>query len=221
MKLMSRPSAPPFVTALRFRFLTPAYDRILEVAIGDRNIKRALVEQAGVENGARVLDVGCGTGTMTRMIRERCPDARVVGLDADEEVLAIARRKAADSRANIDFVHGFAEELDVGHGSFDVVVSCLFFHHLSRDGKMEVLRRIRAVLRSGGTLHVADWGRPQGTLAHLGFLGVRLLDGLDRTRDHATGRFCVFLGAAGFQSVRRQGSIHTAFGTVEYWRARK
>lgn len=59
----------------------------------ETKFKSDLVEQAQISNGSRVLDVGCGTGTLAIMIKRLHPEAEVVGIDADVKILAIAPRR--------------------------------------------------------------------------------------------------------------------------------
>lgn len=68
-----------------------------------------------------------------------------------------------------------AEKLPFPKASMDVVISSLFFHHLTTNQKREALEEICRVLRPGGTLHVADWGKPSNFLMRLTFLIVQFL----------------------------------------------
>ena len=105
---------------------------------------------AGVEPGERVLDVACGTGALTIAVAERVgPGGSVVGLDANPEMLAVARRKPAP----IEWVEGAAEALPLPDRSFDAVVSQFGFMFF-QDGTA-ALREMMRVLRPGGKLAVA------------------------------------------------------------------
>ena len=72
-----------YVTALRFRWLTRIYDPVVALTTREKTFKRRLLDQAPIEAGSRVLDVGCGTGTLTTLIKHRQPEAIVSGLDGD------------------------------------------------------------------------------------------------------------------------------------------
>jgi ubiquinone/menaquinone biosynthesis C-methylase UbiE len=105
---------------------------------------------AGVEPGERVLDVACGTGALTLAVAERVgPGGSVVGLDANPEMLAVARRKPAP----IEWVEGTAEALPLPDRSFDAVVSQFGFMFF-QDGTA-ALREMMRVLRPGGRLAIA------------------------------------------------------------------
>ena len=90
-----------YIPALGIRALTPFYDLIQRWVVGDTRFKSRLIEQAEIQAGQRVLDLGCGTGTLALMVKRSQPDAEVVGLDADPQMLKVATAKAAletDSR---------------------------------------------------------------------------------------------------------------------------
>jgi SAM-dependent methyltransferase len=89
-----RSSGEPYIPALRFRWLTAVYDPVVALTTRERTFKHRLLSQAQIEPGMRVLDLGCGTGTLAVWLKQRTPAAEVVGLDADPAVLALARRKA-------------------------------------------------------------------------------------------------------------------------------
>jgi cyclopropane fatty-acyl-phospholipid synthase-like methyltransferase len=210
-----------FIPALRLRALTKLYDRLMALTFPDQELKRRLVDQAAVLPGQRVLDVGCGTGTLAVLTKQTVPGAEVVGLDADEEVLAMARAKAAHASVDLTLYRALAKEADLPAASFDRVVSSLFFHHIRPEDKVQVLRRVHDLLRPGGELHLLDWSRPQDPLMRLAFLSVRLLDGFGPTRAHAQGKVPQLLEEAGFVDVAEVARRRTVFGTMALFRARR
>jgi hypothetical protein len=71
------------------------------------------------------------------------------------------------------------------------------------------------VLRPGGRLYVADWGRPHDPAMHAAFTVLRLIDGFDTTRDHAAGRLSEIVAEGGFEAVARHSRLRTGFGSLE------
>lgn len=207
--------------ALGFHLLTPLYDRVVTLTTRERTFKQALLDQAAIEPGHQVLDVGCGTGTLAIAALRRQPDGQVSGLDADPAVLAIAARKARRAGADIAFALGRSSALPYPDERFDRVMSSLFFHHLPWGEKLLTARQMLRVLRPGGELHVADWGRAGGLASRTAFLAIQLLDGFDTTSDNVAGLLPVLLASAGFRHVEETQRIPTVFGIVSLYRARK
>ncbi len=212
------PDAEPYIPALRFRPLTRFYDRVLAATLKEERFKTLLIEQARLAAGQRILDLGCGTGTLTLMAKRTAPSAVVVGLDADPDALAIARAKAAADDADIEFHQALAWDAPFEPASFDRVLSSLVLHHLTTEGKDRALRKVRELLRPGGELHVADWGRAQDALMRVAFLSVQLLDGFETTSDNVRGRLLPLMREAGFEAseTRRE---RTLFGTLSLYQA--
>lgn len=208
-----------FVPALGFRALTPLYDRLIALALDEATLKRRLVEQARIETGMRVLDLGCGTGTLALLIKQMHPTARVIGVDVDPEVLAIAQRKAEHAGVEVEWLEAGADGANIADGSLDRVLSTLMLHHLALDEKQRALEAVRRWLKPGGELHIADFGAPQDTLMWVASLLVRTLDGADRVRDQLEGHLSEHVRTAGFTQVVQTHRARTAFGTLEFLRA--
>lgn len=210
-----------YLPALRFPALTRVYDPLIRLTTRESLFKRRLVEQAGSGPGQRVLDLGCGTGTLALLVKERQPAAEVLGLDADPEMLDQARSKAERAGVELRLDEGFSTELPYPDSSFDRVLSTLFFHHLDPDSKRRTAGEIARVLDKGGELHVADWGRPSDPLMAAAFLGVRLFDGFENTRENVRGALPAIFEQAGLKDAEQTGRLRTPFGTLALYRARR
>jgi ubiquinone/menaquinone biosynthesis C-methylase UbiE len=183
--------------------------------------KRHLVEQARIKRGDRILDLGCGTATLTILIKRVHSDAEVAGLDGAPRILEIARRKAAKEGLEIKLDEGMSYQLPYADNSFDRVLSSLFFHHLTPENKARTLQEMFRILRSGGELHVADFGKPQNTLMRLASLPWQVFDGRKTTADNVQGRMPSIFRAAGFREVCETTRYMTLFGTLSLYRAHK
>lgn len=126
-----------------------------------------IADVAGVARGQRVLDVACGTGVLATACVERVgSDGEVVGLDPNDDMLAVARRKPA----RVDWKSGRAEALPFPDASFDRVVSQFGFMFF--EDRVAALREMMRVLRPNGRLTIAvcdalDHSAGYATLAEL------------------------------------------------------
>ena len=206
-----------YLPPLRFHALTPFYDSAVRWTTNERAFRKAMLGAISVGRPlANVLDIGCGTGSYAIMLKEAFPTARVVGLDADDQALGIARRKAAGLRLDIEFRRADARQPPFPDASFDAASSSLFFHHLNDADKLEVLRQLHRCLEPGGRLVVADWDRPASTFGRMRFALVRSLDGFAVTRLHAHGGFPALLGKAGFE-ISGHSAVAAPLGCIGVW----
>jgi SAM-dependent methyltransferase len=111
---------------------------------------RSLLDDHSVSEGAEVLDVGCGIGRTTRLLREHFPEAkRIVGLDADPDLLAVARdRSAPGGSVEVSYREGDAAALPFDDDRFDLVYTRFLLTHLPDPA--EATQELRRVCRPGG-----------------------------------------------------------------------
>ncbi|MEZ5428550.1 MAG: methyltransferase domain-containing protein [Pyrinomonadaceae bacterium] len=210
-----------YLPALRFQFLTRFYDPVVRMTTREFTFKRALLKQARLKNGQTILDLACGTGTLSVAIKKNFPETLVTGFDADREILRMAREKAANHSTDIQFRRGFSDALPFPENNFDRVFSTLAFHHLTLDKKIETLHEIRRVLKPGGEFHLADYGLPRNKRQFILSKVVRAIDGPDTTEDNLRGRLGLLMEQNGFPEVERTGYFKTVIGTIRLFRAIK
>ncbi len=182
-----------YLPAASLDFLLPAYDPIMRL-LGFTRTLAALVDQAQLRSEHRVLDVGCGTGTLAMIVMERHPDVEYIGIDPDPRALARASAKASGAGVRARFERGFGDTLPHPDAAFDRVFSSMMFHHVPKAEKAGVLAEVRRVLKPGGRLEFAD----------IAVDGPRLL---------------AMLGGAGFTAARQTGSRRTLVRPVWYYQA--
>lgn len=149
------PTEREYIPGMGKHYLLPLYD-IAHHVFGLRPIHQQMITLAGLRDGHRVLDVGCGTGNLLRSTGKRHPNAELFGLDPDPKALVRARRKARRAGLTVRLDRGFAQELPYADGSFDRVLSSLMLHHLDSASKDELLAEVHRVLRPDGLLVLAD-----------------------------------------------------------------
>jgi SAM-dependent methyltransferase len=202
-----------FIPALRFGWLTGLFDPVSKLTAREGTFKRRVLERAALAEGERVLDVACGTGTLALSAARSARNVRVTGVDGDPAILERARAKAGNE---VTFDEGLSTELPYEDGSFDVVLSTLFFHHLSDEAKLRSAEEVRRVLRPAGRVVIGDLGRPQDPLMRVAvLLTVQMLDGFDVTAGNVAGRLPATLREAGLEDVRVTDRVRAPIGTLE------
>jgi ubiquinone/menaquinone biosynthesis C-methylase UbiE len=210
-----------YIPALAYRWLTPLYDPVVRWTTRERAFKTALLAQAGLKAGDRVLDLACGTATLTIAAKQACANAQIVGLDGDPQILELARAKAQAAGVDLQFELALSHQAPLADASTDVVLSSLFFHHIARDAKLATFREMHRVLRPGGRIHIADWGKAANPLMRALFYLIQLLDGFKTTADNVNGLLPEFMRRSGFVDVSETVRFATPLGTIALYAARK
>lgn len=132
---------------------------VVAVHAGRTAAREAAFFLPSMRPGTRLLDVGCGPGSITLGLAAAVAPGEAVGLDVEESVLDAARERAAvDGVTNVRFEAGDVAALPFPDGSFDAVFAHTLLEHVGDGGA--ALREMRRVLRPGGVIGVrdCDWG---------------------------------------------------------------
>lgn len=212
---MTSESTRTYLPAAGHDWSLPLYDPIVKLLGGDK-VRRVLLDQAALQPGQRVLDIGCGTGTLAILSKRLHPDVELFGIDPDPKALARARHKAALAAVSIQFDRGFGDDLPYPEASFDHVFSSFMFHHLPPDEKRKMLRAVRRVLKPGGAFHMLDFegseGGAHGLLAHLVHSSKRL-------KENSESRVLSLMMRTGFANPKKVGRRAMLVGNIAYFRA--
>jgi ubiquinone/menaquinone biosynthesis C-methylase UbiE len=124
----------------------------------ERRFRERLLAPARLRPGERVLDVGCGTGSLAIAAKRQAgPAGDVHGIDASPSMVARARHKARRAAVDVTFSIGVAESLPYPNSQFDVVLSTVMLHHLGRAARPIALAEMGRVLKPGGRLLAVDF----------------------------------------------------------------
>ena len=133
--------------------------------------RRKQIALSGIRSGERVLDVGCGTGSLAILAGIAAGESgEAAGIDIAPNMIATARGKAEKAGLNIDFRVASVDNLPYPDDHFDVVTSTMMFHHLPVGIKVRGLREILRVLKADGRFFLCDFLSPHPLTAPLAFL---------------------------------------------------
>jgi len=177
-------------------------------------------EFAKVGDVGRVLDVGCGTGSLTRTLAGMTRRAEIVGIDPVAPFVEYARGQVKDARVSFDV--GDAQALPYPDASFDYALSCLVFHFIPDAAK--AAREVRRVTRPGGTVAACTWDARGMEMAALFWDVAVELDPAVEAKRHRplsqAGQLAELWQSAGFREVEESPlEITMDFASFEdYWR---
>ena len=127
--------------------IIPYYDQMIQALIDSI--------QFDTFDKIRIIDLGCGTGTIAKRLADKFPNSKIVCLDIASKMIEIAKYKLQDHK-NTEFIVGDFSKIDF-HEQFDVVVSSLALHHIQTDNeKKEFYTKIYTILTNSGQFINAD-----------------------------------------------------------------
>lgn len=215
-------SADPVTAGRTLGHVAHLYDYLAPwMTLGtDRRYQRRMLRCLELTGRERVLDIGCGTGALTRLIADALPDKTaswVLGIDAASAMVEVARRKARRI-PNIAFETALAEDIPFPDGTFDRVVSSMFFHHVNIDLKRRSLHEIWRNLKPGGRAVIVDVAPPTHALGALCAWAGYWLFQQPEIRENIEGRFEAALGESPFRQWRKSGQFAGYIGLYELTR---
>jgi ubiquinone/menaquinone biosynthesis C-methylase UbiE len=180
---------------------------LMGLGVNQSNSKM-VIEMAKIEQGDKVLDVGCGSGNLSLTAKSYAgASGKIHGIDASAEMIEVAKKKASHSRTDVVFDVGLIEKLPFADATFDVVISRLVIHHLPDDLKQRGFAEIFRVLKPNGRLFLADFTPPTNPI--LSYIASAFFGHEMMTRSNVS-VIPPMLMEAGFADVA-SGSTYSAF----------
>jgi ubiquinone/menaquinone biosynthesis C-methylase UbiE len=178
-----------------------SYDPITQRVLppNETSVRQTLVD-AVKGQPRRILDLGCGTGSTTLMLKQAFPQAEVVGMDLSPYMLFMADYKAKQAGLDLQWRHGKAEETGFPDASFDVVTASLLFHETPPAVSQSILREAFRLLVPGGQVLILDGS--QKTLHQVSWLTEIFEE--PYIKDFAAGNLDAWMGKAGFEAVQSE-----------------
>lgn len=197
------PEPAPHTGGTLLEWIAPVYDWYCpKIGLGQA-FRKLTLRYAGVRAGEEVLDVGCGTGVLTRLAAEAVGrTGSATGIDPGPKMIGIARKNAALEGSRAEFKLAAIEDLPFGDNSFDCVLSSFMLHHLPPELKLKGLLEVHRVLKPGGRLLAVDIGRPTSILWWTIIWPLLLWS---NTREQITAGLDGYFLRAGFGSVSTVG----------------
>lgn len=175
------------------------YDPITQYVLPPNEtwVRKALIERIQGQP-RRILDLGCGTGSTTLLLKKAFPNAEVIGLDLSPYMLIVAEDKARQAGVEIRWQHGNAEQTGFPDASFDLVTASLLFHETPPLIACNILQEGFRLLRAGGEALVLDGN--QSTLRQTDWLTQVFEE--PYIKDYAAGNLGRWMETAGFAEVQ-------------------
>lgn len=209
----------PFTPAAGFQALAPVYDLAISVLTRENAWRNALLENVSPSPSDRILDVGCGTGSLLLRLKSLSPNSDVHGIDPDDSILNRAEKKFSASSHEAHFHHGFLDSNSVNElGLFSKVVSSLVLHQTPLEEKRNILQCAKCLLKPSGQIFIADYGQQRSSLMKLLFRStIQVLDGVADTQPNAEGCIPILLTDVGFEQVTELHSFATVTGSISIY----
>ncbi|MEW6060894.1 MAG: class I SAM-dependent methyltransferase [Bacteroidota bacterium] len=199
--------------------MTPVYDWVLRVLMRESVYKSRLVEYLSIiKQPLKILDAGCGTATLTIMMKQRLADADITGIDGDRKILQIAQEKARNVGLKINLDYGFITQLPYESQSFDCGVCSLVLHHLTTENKQKALQELFRVIKPNGRLLILDFSTPHNFPMMMVTLAAQYFE---ETYDNFRGRLLEFITKTGFVNLQVELNSWTPIGTISLLTAQK
>ncbi len=195
--------------------------RVARLALAQPERSDRLFSGLTIREGDCVLDLGCADASLLTPLARLFPRARFVGLDPDDRALELARAHLDAAGLDVELRRGLIFAPPFPPSTFHHVVSALLLHRLTIREKVLAIGAAYRLLKPGGTLHLIDWGRPQGCVAGALVMARRLVRGLTVAPPAIDRLLLAMLRDTGFVRATIEARQRTPWGTMYVFTGRR
>lgn len=120
------------------------------------DLRRFVRQEFSYLSSQKILDAGCGTGPVSRIIKKNHPETVVIGIDKEAKSIKAARRKAKHAHLRIRYFIGSLDNIPLGDGTVDVVVAAIVLHHMPAKIRIKALQEFHRILKKNGNLVILE-----------------------------------------------------------------
>ena len=204
-----------YIPPIKWAVLTPIYDLFCTITGFGKKFRKKVLRAATLQGNEVAIDIGCGTGVFLRFAKTMYRNLHLIGVDPDTLALSIAKRRFAEAGLQIELKQGFAESLPIPDASIDICFSTLVFHHLPDDIKKRTIQEIYRVLKHGGKVVIADFGKRTGIIVRLYAI---IFEKLEYIRGNLKGVIPQYLEEIGFKNTTIAEKHFLAIDIIVAWK---
>ncbi len=193
-----------FIPAWHYNFLTPLYKPFMDLFFG--GTFKTITKLINLKPNETLLDLGCGPGSLLRVLHKKHPSNKLIGLDIDSKILKIAQSRLSNK---IKLIESSAIATPLPNNSFDVVISTLAIHHLQSADKERMIAEAHRILKTGGHFFLFDYTKPYSSFGRIFVALFRKSENMDNALE---GKYTEWMKKAGFKEVK---SIYRNYGMLE------
>lgn len=174
-----------FIPAARFLWLNPIFDSLCSIIGLGKRYRAQVIKTLPITKGKKlkVLDAGCGTGSLAVEVKKKYPKIELYAIDIDDSILERAIKKSKKEKVIISFKKTPIQNTEFPENYFDYIYTSLVLHHLKTKDKQKAIKELHRILKRGGTLIVSDFGKPKNIVQYtVAWFTVLMEEGRDNYR---------------------------------------
>src|SRR3989344_2684555 len=204
------------IPPLRFNFLTKFFDSFLRICMKEYKIKNEFINLAKIKKNDKILDLGCCTGTLLKILAKKKKTTKIYGIDINISALKIAKNKLINTKTILKKYNGI--KIPFEDNFFDTIFSSLVIHHIPKKDRVLIFFEIKRVLKEDGNLFILDFGKQQNIYGKLITSIIKLIEPIE---DNLKGKIPFYLKQTKFKGIKGHKHYKTLFGELTIYSGKK